>query len=263
MARLMGIATHHKAGTVWLKRVVKQMSRKLGIPWLGLWSARQMHKVPATGRAFLCNWHGTFPPELWARDDFTVMHIIRDPRDVLLSGVAYHLHAGPRGEKFLHAPRDDLGGLTYQQHLQRLGCFEDRLGFEMENRHAETVAEMLAWPWGHRSAHELRYETLMTDRDGRLFGSALDHLGLVGPARAIGIHAFLDNSLFAGLADPARRSARVEAHVTSGTPRRWLREMPRGFGRRYAARFGTALVRLGYETGTDWVDRLPDHGATP
>jgi hypothetical protein len=261
MARLMCIATHHKAGTVWLKRVITSLARSLGLPWIGIWNTTALERVPPLGRAFLVNWNSRFPRQIWAQDDVAFVHLIRDPRDVLLSGMAYHRTAAPEGEGFLHSPRADLGGLTYQQHLNALPDDLARLRFEMGERHAQTVDDMLAWPWGDPRVHELRYETLIEDRDGTLFDTALAHLGLSEAERAQGRAAFLANSLFAGLSDPAARMGRVAGHVASGRAGRWRTEFPRALGRDYAARFGAALNTLGYAESDAWVDTLSEHGA--
>lgn len=258
MSRLMAIGTHHKAGTVWMKRVVLALARALGLPWQGVWDARRLGDIPPLGRVFLAHWNSRFPAQLWARDDVGFVHLIRDPRDVLLSGMAYHRTAAPEGERFLHAPRPDLGGLSYQQHLNGLPDDAARLRFEMEGKHAETVADMLAWPWGDPRAHELRYETLIADREGVLFDAALAHWGLSAAERAEGRRVFLANSLFAGLRAPAARKGRVAGHVASGRAERWRSEMPRALGRDYAARFGAALKTLGYAQDDSWVETLPE-----
>ncbi len=255
----MGIATHHKGGTVWIKRVVKSISRTLGVPWIGIWSDRHLDRVPHTGRAFLCNWAGHFGRALWDRDDFAALHVIRDPRDILLSGCAYHQVAGPKGEKFLHTPRPDLDGQTYQQHLCALPSDHDRLRFEMTNKHAETLREMRGWPWGQANAVELRYEDLMQDTEGQRFGAALRRMGFEGRDLAAGLQAFWDNSLFGGLSQAGQRSERVSAHVVSGGRlQRWKTEMPRAIGALYEAQFGDDLRALGYETDGGWVDTLPE-----
>jgi len=256
MTRLMAFGTHHKAGTVWIKRVVLALARALGLPWLGVWDARRLGDVPPLGRAILVHWNSRFPRELWARDDVAFVHLIRDPRDVLLSGMAYHRTAAPEGERFLHAPRADLGGLTYQQHLNALPDDLARLQFEMTGKHAETLADMLAWPWGEPRAHELRYEDLIRDTEGARFDAALAHLGLSGPERAEGRRLLLANSLFAGLKDPGARQGRLGGHVASGRAERWRTEMPRALGRDYADRFGPALRRLGYADDDTWIATL-------
>lgn len=256
-ARLMCIATHHKAGTIWIKRTIKALSTAIGVPWIGIWSDRHLGKVPATGRAFLCNWSGAFSHALWARADTTFLHLIRDPRDVLLSGCSYHRTAPPEGERFLHEVRDDLGGLTYQAHLNALKDDEARLLFEMTNKHAETLAEMRAWPYGDRRCAELRYEDLMADTDCTAMRGALTTLGLSDDEVDAGARAFWDNSLFGGLSNADARAGRLKSHVQSGgRVRRWEREMTARVGRAYADRFGDDLIALGYERDFAWVDRL-------
>jgi len=147
--RLLCLATYHKGGTIWMKHVITALSKALDIPWVGIWGADPMARVPKTGRAILVNWHGTFPKQLWDDTDAGFVNVIRDPRDILLSGCQYHHYAGPAGEGFLHVPRADLGGLTYQQTLQNMQSLSAKLLFEMNEKHAQTLREMLAWPSDH------------------------------------------------------------------------------------------------------------------
>lgn len=249
----MCIATHHKGGTVWIKSVIRALSNAINVPWVGIWSDKRVDRVPDAGRAFLCNWAGYFPKPVWDSIETAFLHVVRDPRDILLSGCRYHQTAAPKGEKFLHTRRDDLGGLTYQEHLNGLQTPYAKLLFEMENKHAETVAEMRRWPWGDRRAVELRYEDLIEDTDSTLFSKALKHLGLAPDEVDAGARAFWDHSLFGGL-----KTTRP-GHVASGAARRWERELPRAVGEIYAERFGEDLIALGYEQDSAWVSRLPEH----
>ncbi len=220
--RLMCLATHHKGGTVWMKQIVMALSKAWGIPWIGIWSERQLSKVPDTGRAFLVNWHGTFPKELWDNPECGFLHVVRDPRDILLSGCQYHQTAGPKGEGFLHTPRTDLGGRTYQEHLNALETFEEKLLFEMHNKHAETLAEMDAWPYDHPRQVTVRYEDLMQDMDGDLFADAIQIWGLSEEETQSAVETFWSKSLFGGQA----RSLARTGHVQSGKIERWRSELP-------------------------------------
>ena len=65
----------------------------------------------------------------------------------------------------------------------------------------------------------------------------------------------MDNSLFGGAAE---KNARVAQHVQSTSTSRWMREMPRSVGAKYAKDFGDDLIALGYEKDTSWVDTLPE-----
>ncbi len=256
-ARLMCIATHHKGGTIWIKRTIMALSRAISVPWIGIWSANNLDRVPGNGRAFLCNWAGSFPPALWSSPETAFLHVIRDPRDILLSGCAYHQTAGVKGERFLHVARDDLDGRTYQEHLNALDSTTDKLLFEMANKHAETIREMRAWPYDDRRSIDLRYEDLMSDTNCSAIRQALATLGLQSDEVDRGVQAFWDNSLFGGLADASARKGRLKTHVASGGQlRRWERELPRSVGRAYADRYGDDLIALGYEHNNTWVDQL-------
>lgn len=256
--RLICVATHHKAGTVWIKRVVRAMSASLNIPWIGIWSERQLADVPEAGRAFLCNWHGTFPTEIWARDDVAFLHLIRDPRDVLLSGCAYHQHAGVKGEKFLHIPRDDLEGATYQEHLRALPTSAAKLRFEMGEKHAETLREMRAWTYNDPRTVELRYEEIVADADMTAFAAALDAFGFTPEEQKAGLKAFWDNSLFGGLTNESKRTGRLTTHIASGAGNRWKRELPRPVALDYQRQYGADLIALGYEERDGWAEQLPE-----
>ena len=92
---LMGMVTHHKCGTIWMKRILRDMSAKWDIPMVGMWSKFALNRLPKTGSAFVVNWSGWFPEDLWQMREFRSVHLIRDPRDVLLSGCQYH-HFAPK-----------------------------------------------------------------------------------------------------------------------------------------------------------------------
>jgi len=240
--RLLCMATYHKGGTIWMKHVIAALSKALNIPWVGIWGADPMARVPETGRAILVNWNGTFPQQLWDDVDAGFVNVIRDPRDILLSGCQYHHSAGPEGERFLHVPRADLGGLTYQQAIRNMQSLSAKLIFEMHEKHAQTLRQMLAWPSEHPRQVRVKYETLMGDVDGNAFIQALKTWGLSRDEAEMARLIFMDQSLFHRNGGAVTR----KSHVQSGKITRWHDELPEPILTQYMQHFGAALTKLGY-----------------
>ncbi|WGH80073.1 sulfotransferase family protein [Jannaschia ovalis] len=257
--RVFCVGTHHKTGTLWMRAVFRRLAAALGIESHVTYPARGDGLVPEIDRVFLFSWSSRFPEALLDRPDARVLHVIRDPRDVLLSGCRYHHHAPEAGEAFLHAPREDLGGLTYQQHLNALEDPEEKLLFEMREKHAQTLQEMLDWDYDRPNTIEARYEDLIADESCDGFREHLRDLGLTEPEVAKGVEIFWAKSLFGGLAEEAARGERIRAHVASGRVAQWREALPRRVAEAYAAEYGAGLVKLGYEPHpTAWLEELRD-----
>lgn len=253
--RILCVGTHHKTGTIWMQQVFKALSAALDVPKLSMWK-RAVKRLPAEGRVLGTNWDSAFPVELMAREDVLFLHIIRDPRDVLLSGARYHETAPASKEDWLHEARDDFGGLTYQQKLLSISDPQDRVLFEMDHKHADTLRQMLSWDYTRPDCIEWRYEDLIADTECQMFRAALVRFGLTPDQVDKGVRAFWDNSLFGGMADPNSRKTVVAGHVASGAARQWPGKLPVAVARAYLDRFGDDLITLGYEKDRNWLDRL-------
>lgn len=254
--RVFCIGTHHKSGTIWMRQVFRAFAMQLSVPIHGAYGKRAAHHIPEAGRVFLTNWSSKFHSSLLARSDARILHVIRDPRDILLSGARYHCVAPVEGEEFLHHPRVDLNGKTYQEHIQSLD-FEDQLLFEMAEKHAITLHQMVEWDYGAKNRIELRYEELMRDTRGTLFARALRNMGFAWREIFRGRRIFLRHSLFGGLSDEESRNSRIKLHVADGSIAQWRRRLPRSVAEIYAENFGEALVALGYEKHpTAWLSQL-------
>ncbi|WP_147125432.1 sulfotransferase domain-containing protein [Shimia ponticola] len=252
--RFICIGTHHKTGTVWMRKVWKKIAADQDIPFFPVYRPRKMALLPETGPAILVNWHSGFPQELMDHPDARFMHIIRDPRDVLLSGMNYHRVAGLGNEKFLREKRDDLGGANYQDYLNSLPDDLARLRFEMGEKHDATIKEMLAWDYKHPHSVELNYEDLIDDDDCDIFRKALTRIAPEGLDIDRAVQTYWDHSLFGGFAKKEDRGGVPPVHVASGKPSRWVNEMPREVAEDYVAKYGNDLKALKYETSLKWVD---------
>lgn len=256
--RFICVGTHHKTGTIWMRKVFRDIAKVQDIPFMQCYRVQALAKAAPTGPQILVNWSSTFPPAVMDMPDARFIHIIRDPRDVLLSGMRYHRVAPLLNEKFLREERDAWGGKNYQDHLNSLPTDHDRLIFEMENKHHDTVKKMLKWPYGHPHAAEIRYEDLIEDTDCKIFRGILERFGFQGLDIDSAMQSFWDKSLFGGMAKKEERTDRVALHVSSGAKAQWVTKLPREVAGIYVDRYADALKSLGYADNSDWVaDCLP------
>ncbi len=231
------IGTHHKTGTVWLRNVFIPLCRELGL----IFHAGKQKDLPLTFNVFLEN-HSQFELDKIV-DDYRGLHIIRDPRDRIVSGCFYHQKSS---EEWLHVKRDDFDGMTYQEKICSLPTLEDKLHFEMENSGANGIREMLSWDYNNESFIEIQYEDLIEDRDLTLFHKIFTFLSFSGRTIPIALKHAYENSLFSG-------SLQKSVHIRSGKARQWEKHFQPDHKQKFVELFGDALIQLGYEKNNDWA----------
>jgi hypothetical protein len=230
--------SHHKVGTVWFQQVISSVLRHYG---LRLGVVEVWNEKPAA------NWDGVFYEHAhhFHRRDFAERairgtHMVRDPRDVIVSAFHYHLWSE---EAWLHEPRADLGGQTYQQHLNALPR-DEALAAEIRRCAGTSIKDMAQWDYDQPEFLELRYETVFGD-EYATFARVFEHYGFTPDAVEWSARK-ADAFSFANRAGRARRSD-GKSHLRSGTPGGW-RET---FGPEHVALFDEVapgvLAKLGYE----------------
>ena len=245
MNRCAVVATHHKTGTVWMSKVFNAVAQRLAVPLLTL-NNRVALSGPVPMPAIIFNDHSDFRGAEWLLQDSNtrIFHLIRDPRDVIISAMHYHRTAK---EPWLHKPRQKLGGMTYQQKLNSLPDERARLIWEMDNSGGRTINAMKAWDYSLKTCCEMKYEDLMNDIDGIEFARVASHLGFADEEVAICQEEFRKRSLF------SRKRKFESTHVRSGKSRQWESVYGIGLAEIFVEKFGTALIDLGYEPDHSWV----------
>ncbi|CAN5923745.1 hypothetical protein BH11PSE3_BH11PSE3_43540 [soil metagenome] len=245
------VATHHKTGTVWMATVFRSIAKELGASFLNFWDHYgRLDRVLKTP-FILFNHDSTFVQhaDVLRRDDVRVLHLIRDPRDVLISAMHYHKTSS---EAWLHQTVPGNEGADYQKKLNALASKHEQYLFEMENSTNSTIEEMLDWQYGRPNCMDVRYENLWQDRTMELWGQILVFLGFDEKEQALCKEAFWKHSLFGAAGNANRR------HARSGEAQQWKHEFTPELAHAFVERFPEVLEELGYEEDDRWVEQLAD-----
>jgi len=243
------VATHHKTGTVWMDGVFKAIAGDLGARYVNFRAERGRPGDLDRGPFILFSYDSDLGDcaSLLDREDVRILHVIRDPRDVIIS--AMHYHKASR-ESWLHEPIPGYDNLTYQRALQKRTTKFEQYVFEMDNSSASTLRDMASWRYGRANCFEARYEDLRQDTQLVTWQRIMTFLGLDAEEQASGSRRFWQNSLFGGLSRLGNR------HVRSGVVAQWRREFTPELATAFVERFPRILQSLGYETSDAWVLEL-------
>jgi hypothetical protein len=230
------IGTHHKTGSAWFSSIFKSVCHYHSLVY---YEDRQAG-LPRQFDIFM-NEHSEFEFDSLP-SPYRGIHVIRDPRDVIVSGCFYHQKSG---EEWLHQPMDDMDGRTYQQKINSHASLDDQILFEMEHVGARTIKAMMEWDYSRPSFFELKYEELIADLDLQLFYKVFLFLGFPGSAIPSLLAIAYNNSLFSG-------RVRESLHVRSGDQQQWKKYFTQKHKQRFLELFGDALIVLGYEDDDNW-----------
>ncbi len=222
---------HHKVGTVWFKRVLNAVAETYGL---------RVHSGPqsALGRQDI------FIDDHSRVDRSTLRpyrssHLIRDPRDVVVSAYFYHLRTT---EAWALEPDDRYGGLSYQEHLKQFDT-EEGLGVEIQRSAATILRDMVAWDYNDPRGLELRYEDHLADEETG-FRRLFTHYGFAQDAVDAAVEIALSFSL--------SKVKATTTHIRSGQPNDWENHFTPALKTLFKEETGDAALKLGYADNPDW-----------
>lgn len=233
------VGTHHKAGTYWLRSIFQEICSYHAMIYT---KGGKQDLLPEQFDVYFQN-NSVFNDLESFKVPFRGIHIIRDPRDIIISGCFYHQKAD---EKWLHITDKNFQGLTYQQKINSYKDLNDKILFEMEHAGKETITRILNWNYNQPSFYEIKYESLIKDIDLKLFHEIFLFLGFPGSVMPSLLSIAYKNSLFSKQIKPSE-------HVRSGKSNQWKKYFNPKLRDRFVELFGDGLIKLGYTDDKNWV----------
>jgi hypothetical protein len=238
-ASLVHVA-HHRVGTVWFGKVLSLIARHFVLSF-----KRIVPESDVPNAEVLLYRHA----RLFDRTrlgPFRGSHLIRDPRDIVVSGYHYHLWTD---EKWVHIPRPEYGGLTYQEYLRSLDR-EAGLATEISRTARLDFGDMGAWDYTQPEFLELKYEDFIDDEASH-FARMFRHYGFNEAA----VERSVDLALTCSFQRTTGRSigqVQEGSHRRSGKPGQWREVFTPAHKALFRELNGDLLERLGYDSGDDW-----------
>lgn len=235
---------YHKCMTVYFTRMLRTAARRTG---------RAFHSTvdtppdALTTPAFILDHESRLDLDRFG--DYRCTHIIRDPRDLLVSGYFYHLrtdepwciHPLPGHPEL---PED----VSYQAHLQSLPKEEGML-FELRHVSGTMTRAMHAWDYSNPRVLELRYESLL-GHEREWFRKIFDWYGLKQRLAGKMAKVAERHSL-----DAIRRKANNDTagHIRRNTRiGQWQDHFTDRVKAAFKEQYGQTLIDLGYERNFSW-----------
>jgi hypothetical protein len=177
---------------------------------------------------------------MFAGRPFRGTHMVRDPRDVVVSGFHYHQWST---EEWLHVPRPELSGRTYQEQLNALPP-EEALALEIRRSAGSSIREMGEWDYHQPEFLELRYEDVF-GREREAFEKVFRHYGFRPDAAATAAE-IADRFSFRQISERQAGEVGGRNHLRSGKPGGWQELFTPEHRRLFDELAGDVVERLGY-----------------
>ena len=230
---------YHKVGTAWFIRVLRQIARYYG---LNFQSCLQSELKRNTDIFMEYSSH----LDIDKLPDYVGSHIIRDPRDIVISAYFYHLWTK---EEWAHIPRKSLKNLSYQEYLNLLNQEEGLLA-EMRGTSKEIIEDMSRWDYNNPDFFEFKYEDIIRNEE-KVFYQIFKHYNFTEKAIRNCI-SIAEKFNFKNQRKRKFEIIKQNSHLRSGKIGEWQELFTEDHKQQFKELFGDTLIKLGYESSNDW-----------
>ena len=229
---LMFVGTHHKVMTTYFSAVLKLLSGGLGIPY-----GQVNWEAPKPSSRLILAMHSKV--DRTGRERVKGVHVMRDPRDMIISGYHYH-----KWTTEAWALEKDASGESYQEKLNRLPT-EEGIFAEIEHFLGDYETILNDWDVSDPDVLELKFADLMGPEKRGLYEQAFRHLGFDGGELRLAVDLMV--SFEAGNRSGKKKGAvSKRAHIRSASSGQWEKELSPAHLALIDERLGAAIAKFGY-----------------
>lgn len=228
---------YHKCGTKLLGKVFLQLSLKYG--WEFKSVAGSIEEIPKSDVVFFLHSQIDYSK---LPDEYIGIHMVRDPRDIIVSGFLYHKRTveewcinknfqttNPikypqvpnsqmyRSEKWKIDYIKSLNGQSYQENIKNLSD-EEGILYEMNHYGKWTIEDMLKWDFKEANCLELKFEDVMTNYDLEM-RKIFEHCNFTNEQMVVA-KTFADKE---DINKMSKKDIEKHAHISSVKTRKWER----------------------------------------
>ena len=247
---------HHKCASQWIRSVISDVCSLLGLKLANVSGPGKFKKdlnafVLEKGMDFLTYTNANFS-FISKLDNFKGFHVIRDPRDIVVS--AYFSH------RYSHSTDKWPELIEHREKLQRVP-FEEGLCVEMDMRKKQFDI-MYDWDYSCSNILELKMEDLISDSEA-VFRNVFGFLGLlnqdtetISRGKAVSVEqlsSIIDRQQFArksGGRNPGEEN--LNNHYRKGISGDWRNHFAPEHIEYFKSKYNDLLLKLGYESDKDW-----------
>jgi len=228
------LTTHHKAMTTYFNAVLRFFAYASGYTY-----EKVLLNQPRPSSKVVLSNHGKV--DFAALGKYRAVHLMRDPRDMIVSGYHYHKWTN---ETWAHRPDDK--GMSYQQ---KLNTVDTTTGLFMEIDHFTFFYRELLenWDMNNPDMLEVSYEALMGPERDRHYKEIFAFFGSKGDQLQMGIDLMrlFEAKRRTGSGSDAKQAK--NSHIRSGRSEQWRKELEPQHLAYIEAQLGPVLRKFGYD----------------
>jgi hypothetical protein len=240
----------HKCGSTYVYKVLEEVCRKEKIPFHHFEEMIYKEDFPKSifsiqlvpGTLYVLNNSNYRKLRQAVRQPYRGFHVIRDPRDVIVSGYFSHRNSHPIKGKW------ETGFL--QPHRKWLSEVSEAEGLLKEIEIGYALNGMAKWNFSDPDILELRFESLVSEPQ-KWFSDIFRHLDLSVKPKTL--EKVVEKNSFQKLAKGRKRGEEdVKSHYRKGIHGDWKNYFNEEHKAFFKEKWGQLVLDLGYEENPDW-----------